>query len=222
MNIQEALLARKSVRAYLDKDVPKEKIEAILAAASHAPSGTNTQPWQVAVVSGEVKKKLSAALVDAFATQGEGKMDYQYYPLVWKSEYKKRRVATGAQLYKQLGIERHDKERRYEQWIANYRAFDAPVMLFFFLDPDMQAGSYMDYGMFWQSVMLAAVAEGLATCPQAALGQFPETIKETLGYDKELILLGGMALGYEDREAKVNQYRTPREGVETFTRFFGM
>ncbi len=223
MNVEEALFARKSVRAYLDKEVPKEKIEKILAAASRAPSGTNTQPWNVAVVAGELKKKLTAALLDAFARQGkEGNMDYQYYPFVWKGEYKKRRVATGAQLYKELGIERHDKKRRYEQWLANYRAFDAPVILFFLIDASMQAGSFIDYGMFWQSLMLAAMEEGLASCPQAALAQFPEITREILGYEEEMLVLGGMALGYEDTGAKVNQYRTPREEVGTFTRFFGI
>lgn len=222
MNINEALLSRKSVRAYLQKEVSKEKIEAILTSARHAPSGTNAQPWKVAVVAGEIKDKLTSALVTAFNEQGHGEMDYQYYPLEWKDEYKRRRVETGAQLYKELGIERHDKKRRREQWLANYRAFDAPVILFFFLDPTMQAGSYLDYGMFWQSIMLAAVREGLATCPQAALGQFPKITKKTLGYDDEIVLLGGSALGYEDTTAKVNQYRTPREEISTFTRFFGI
>jgi nitroreductase len=93
-------------------------------------------------------------------------------------------------------------------------------MLFFFLDPQMEKGSFIDYGMFLQSIMLAAVAEGLATCAQAALGQYPQLIKESLGYDQSNILLCGMALGYEDSTAAVNQYRTPREEVESFTRFF--
>lgn len=221
MDTRQTLLARKSVRAFLQKDVPRKEIEAILNAARHAPSGTNAQPWKVAVVSGETRKRLTSALIDAFEQQqGEGKMDYQYYPLEWKDEYKKRRIATGAQLYKELGIERHDKEGRRKQWLANYRGFDAPVILFFFLDPAMQAGSYMDYGMFLQSIMLMAVEQGLATCPQAALGQFPEITKEILGYSAEMIVLGGIALGYEDPDAKVNQYRTPREEIDTFVRFF--
>lgn len=93
-------------------------------------------------------------------------------------------------------------------------------MLFFFLDPAMQKGSFLDYGMFIQSVMLAALEEGLATCPQAALGQYPELIKDSLGYAQDTILLCGMALGYEDQKAPVNNYRTPREEVENFTRFF--
>ena len=156
----------------------------------------------------------------AFRSQGAGTMDYHYYPENWQEPYKARRIACGNQLYGALGIDRKDKEARLEQWIANYRAFDAPVVLFFFLDPSMQIGSFLDYGMFIQSVMLAAQELGLATCPQAALGQFPQLIKDYLGYKPEMILVCGMALGYEDRQAPINSYRTPREGVEHFARFF--
>ena len=93
-------------------------------------------------------------------------------------------------------------------------------MLYFFMDPGMEAGSYMDYGMFLQSVMLAAVEEGLATCPQAALGEYPKIVKDALGFPEDSILLCGMALGYEDSAAEVNNYRTSREPVDAFTRFF--
>lgn len=220
MNINEALRERKSVRAYLNKPVVQEKIVRILQTARHAPSGTNAQPWQVAVVTGKKKHELTEAMVASFNKDGIGTMDYTYYPLEWHEPYKKRRVSCGAQLYSALNIERRDKARRLEQWIANYRAFDAPVILFFFLDPVMEKGSFLDYGMFLQSVMLAALEEGLATCPQAALGQYPDLIKEALGYSRGTILICGMALGYEDKEAPVNTYRTPREEVEIFTRFF--
>ncbi|MGB3221536.1 MAG: nitroreductase [Desulforhopalus sp.] len=220
MNITEALSLRKSTRAFLDKPVSKEKIVEILKAARHAPSGTNAQPWQVAVVAGKKKDELTKAMETAFRTEGIGTMDYLYYPVEWHEPYKRRRVACGAQLYAALNIKRQDKAGRIEQWIANYRAFEAPVILFFFLDPEMQKGSYLDYGMFIQSVMLAALEEDLATCPQAALGQYPQLIKDALGYSRETILICGMALGYEDKEAPVNNYRTPREEVETFTRFF--
>lgn len=220
MNVMEALAARKSTRAFLDREVSREKIIRILKAAGHAPSGTNVQPWQVAVVTGKKKEELTTAMNTAFQKEGGGTMDYQYYPLEWCEPYKKRRVSCGAQLYAALGIKRHDKEARLTQWAANYQAFGAPVILFFFLDPIMKKGSFLDYGMFIQSVMLAAVEEGLATCAQAALGQFPDLVKDALGYDRETILIGGMALGYEDKDAKVNSYRTPREEVEVFTRFF--
>jgi nitroreductase len=220
MNITEALCQRKSVRAFLDKSIPKEKIVSILKAARHAPSGTNAQPWQVAVVTGQTKNTLTTAMEDAFRKGGIGSMDYTYYPLEWHEPYKKRRVSCGAQLYNALNIDRRDRRGRIEQWIANYRAFEAPVILFFFLDSVMQKGSFLDYGMFIQSVMLAALEEGLATCPQAALGQYPALVKDTLGYSHDTVLLCGMALGYEDKDAPVNSYRTPREEVEVFTKFF--
>lgn len=220
MNIIAALHQRKSTRAFLTKPVEKNKIVRILEAASHAPSGTNAQPWQVAVVSGKKKKELTQAMENAFRSTGPGAMDYLYYPTEWHEPYNKRRVTCGAQLYAALNIERRDKARRLEQWVANYRAFDAPVILFFFLDRVMQKGSFLDYGMFIQSVMLAALEEGLATCAQAALGQYPALVKDLLGYVPETTLLCGMALGYEDTGAPVNAYRTGREEVAIFTRFF--
>lgn len=220
MNVIDALKQRKSTRAFLDTEVEREQLVRILHAARHAPSGTNAQPWQVAVVTGRKKQALTEAMVTAFKNDGLGEMDYQYYPLKWHEPYKKRRVACGAQLYSALQIDRRDRARRLEQWTANYRAFDAPVILFFFLDGAMQKGSFLDYGMFIQSVMLAAVAEGLATCAQAALGQYPQLVKEMLGYSQDTTLICGMALGYEDKDAPVNSYRTPREEVEVFSRFF--
>ncbi len=220
MNISDALRERKSTRAFLDKPVDRDRIIRILRAARHAPSGTNAQPWQVAVVSGKRKEELSGILGRAFTESGPGAMDYHYYPVDWHEPYKSRRVACGAQLYTAVGIDRRDRERRLAQWAENYRAFGAPVMLFFFLDPVMQKGSFLDYGMFLQSVMLAALEEGLATCAQAALGQYPELIKKFLGYSRETTLICGMALGYEDKDAPINGYRTPREEVAIFTRFF--
>lgn len=220
MNVIDALQQRKSTRAFLPKPVDREKIVTLLRAARHAPSGTNAQPWQAAVVSGKKKAALTQAMENAFREKGPGTMDYHYYPLEWHEPFNKRRVTCGGQLYSALNINRHDKERRLLQWAANYRAFDAPVILFFFLDPVMQKGSFLDFGMFIQSVMLAAVEVGLATCAQAALGQYPELVKDFLGYNQETTLICGMALGYEDKDAPVNNYRTEREEITVFTRFF--
>lgn len=220
MDVFDALAERKSVRAFLDKPVAAELITDILAAASHAPSGANTQPWQVAVLTGEAKLRLQQALLDAFQARQASEMDYQYYPLEWASPYRERRNDCGMQLYQALDIARDDKERRLSQWAANYRAFDAPVMLLFFLDAGMQAGSFLDSGMFVQSVMLAAQARGLATCPQAALAEYPTIVKTQLGYPADSTLLCGMSMGYEDTDHPVNHYRTPRQPVSAFTRFF--
>jgi len=220
MNVIEALKQRKSVRAYLDKSVEDEKIQTILDAARHSPSGTNTQPWQVAVVTGETKLKLQDKIETAFRNGDRGKADYDYYPKQWESPYSDRRKECGLLMYSTLEIKREDKERQLDQWAANYRSFDAPVMMLFLIDPIMERGSYMDYGMFLQSIMLAAEDQGLATCPQASLGDYPHIIKPELGYADDTVLLCGISLGYEDKEAVVNSYRTSRIAVDTFTRFF--
>lgn len=123
-------------------------------------------------------------------------------------------------MYSTLEIQREDKQRQLDQWASNYRAFDAPVMLLFFIDKVMEKGSYLDYGMFLQSIMLAAVAEGLATCPQAALAEYPEIVKSELGYSDGQVLVCGMSLGYEDKSHKVNSYRTTREPLEELVKYF--
>lgn len=220
MQFSETILERKSTRAFLNKTVEKDKIQRILELASHAPSGVNTQPWQVAVVSGEKKKQLDHLLEDAFRSGRKASLDYQYYPKKFKEPYKSRRKACGLKMYATLAIKREDKQRQMDQWAANYRAFDAPVALFFFVDAIAEKGSFLDYGMFLQSIMLAAVAQGLATCPQAALAEYPDIVKTTLGYDQELILICGMALGYEDKNALINSYRTDREDYTSFTHFY--
>lgn len=220
MKVVEALQQRKSVRAFLDKAVDEGMINAILDAARHAPSGANTQPWHVAVVTGETKQKLQTQIESAFRAGDKGRADYTYYPEEWIEPYKSRRKDCGMQLYSTMKIAREDKEQQLEQWAANYRAFDAPVMLLFFMDKHMQTGSFIDYGMFLQSLMLAALEHGLATCPQAAFADYAEIIKATLEYPQDDILLCGMSLGFEDKTALVNSYRTPRESVELFTRYF--
>ncbi len=220
MNVIDALKHRKSVRAFADKAVTADTIHALLDAAKHSPSGTNTQPWQVAVVQGEKKIDLQQKIEQAFRGGDKGKADFDYYPKEWISPFKDRRKECGLLMYSTLDIKREDKERQMDQWAANYRAFDAPVMLLFFMNPIMEKGSFMDYGMFLQSIMLAAEDLGLATCPQASVADYPHIIKPELGYSDDSILLCGIALGYEDKDALINSYRTSRLEVEEFTQFF--
>mgnify|MGYP000333147200 CR=1 FL=1 len=177
MDVSEALRKRKSVRSFIDKDVAIEDIKEILESAGHAPSGVNTQPWQVLVLTGDQKQQLQSKMEAEFRAGQKGKMDYQYYPLEWIEPYKARRKECGLQMYSALEISREDKEKQLNQWAANYRAFDAPVMLLFYMDGVMETGSFLDYGMFIQSVMLAATEKGIATCPQAALAEYPEIVK---------------------------------------------
>lgn len=220
MDVIQALTQRKSVRAFLDKPVSHDLIVQILNYARCSPSGTNTQPWQVAVVSGQTKSELDKRLIDAFWNQTPRNPDYNYYPKTMNKEFKRRRIDCGFLLYQTLGISREDKDARLKQWARNYEAFGAPVVLYLFADKLIDKGSFMDYGMFMQSIMLMACQLGLATCPQAALAEYPEIVKTHLNYPNDSILLGGIAIGYEDTQAIINSYRTPREAVDSFTRFF--
>ncbi|MDB3972638.1 MAG: nitroreductase family protein [Candidatus Thioglobus sp.] len=219
MDVKTALEKRKSTRAFLNKEVPITIVNAILEQAKTAPSGVNTQPWKVAVLSGQSKKDLEQKMESEFRAGNKGVMDYQYYPEQWEAEYKQRRKACGLLMYSTLQIKREDKQRQLDQWAANYRAFDAPIMLLFFIDKIMEKGSYVDYGMFLQSIMLSAVEHGLATCPQAALAEYPEIVKKELGYEDQ-VLICGMALGYEDTTKDVNNYRTGREDLDKLVRYF--
>jgi len=223
MKLADAIRNRYSCRAFLDREVEADKIERILRLATRAPSGGNLQPWRVAVVSGRAKRALAAEMEARFRAGVRGKPDYRYYPEHWTEPYKSRRFACGRQLYSALGIEREDKDRRREQWIENYRSFGAPVVLYLYMESHLvtgTSGAYVDLGIFLQSLMLAALEEGLATCPQQALAEYPRIVKQTLDLRDDTVLVCGVALGYEDPSAPVNQYRTPRAEPVEFVRYF--
>lgn len=220
MNIIEAIRGRASTRAFLDRAVARETIEAILEAARWAPSGGNTQPWEVAVVTGDLKQQIGDRMVAALRSGDPGSADYQYYAHRFPEPYRTRRFTCGMALYDALGIARTDKEARAQQWEQNYHGFGAPVELFFFVDAALEMGSWIDTGMFIQNVMLAARAYDLETCPQAALAEYPDIVRELLGLPPEKKLVCGVAMGYPDRAAPVNNYRTGREPVDVFTRWY--
>lgn len=220
MDIITAIKTRKSTRAFLEHEVEDEKIKFILDASRWAPSGANMQPWQVAVVRGEIKHRISEALIKARNAGSQENPDYQYYPAEWFEPYKSRRRETGLALYSALGIHREDTPTRTEAWYNNYRFFGAPVGLLVFLDRRLGQGSWMDIGMFLQNIMLVAEGEGLATCPQASLAEYPGVVRQILGIGEHMALACGISLGYPDTLAAVNNYRTPREPVEAFTTWY--
>ena len=220
--VDAAITTRRSLRAFLPTPVPRETVEAILEVASRAPSGTNTQPWKVHVLTGEAKRALSREIRAAFddppwaATHTEA---YAYYPKEWRSPYIDRRRKVGWDLYSLLGIGKSDKARMHEQHGRNYDFFDAPVGLMFTIDTVLQQGSWLDYGMFLQNVMVAARARGLDTCPQAAFTQFHRIIARRLGLAEGETLVCGMSLGHADPDAVANRLVTEREPVAGFARF---
>jgi nitroreductase len=218
-----AITSRMSVRAFLPQAVPRQLIEELLTVAARAPSGTNTQPWQVHVLTGAAKTALSADILQAFndpVQRAQHTEAYAYYPTEWQSPYIDRRRKVGWDLYTLLGIGKTDKERMHQQHARNYSFFDAPVGLMFTIDTVMRQGSWLDYGMFLQNVMVAARARGLSTCPQAAFTQFHRIILQHLRCDaSKQTLVCGMALGYADASAVENTLVTERAPVATFAQF---
>lgn len=221
MDCIKAIQNRQSIRAYTEKAVPRALIEKILLAARFAPSGVNTQPWRVAVVTGDIKASISNAFIEAREQEKPPNPDYNYYPSDWFEPYQNRRKACGLALYSAVGIEKGDTEKRKVQWYKNYTFFGAPVGLFFFLDQRMEKGSWLDMGMFIQNVMLAARDLGLETCPQAAMAEYPDIVRAQLQLDTQWAVVCGMALGYADMSHPINQYRTKREPLDTFCQWFG-
>lgn len=217
-----AIVSRRSIRAFLPTPVPREEIEAILDVARHCASGVNTQPWHVHVLTGAAKDRLSAAVLEAYDDpKVVAQLDepYDYYPREWVSPYIDRRRTLGWNLYSLLGIARGDKPRMHAQHARNYRFFDAPVGLIFTIDRVMQQGSFIDYGMFLQSIMVAARGRGLDTCPQAAFTTFHRIIARELGIPDRQQLVCGMSLGYADPSRVENSLVSEREPVSNFTCF---
>ena len=222
--VDQAIASRQSMRQFLPTPVPKETIAHLLALASRAPSGTNTQPWRAYVLQGASRDALVGKVCQAHdalranpALIAEYREEYDYYPEKWVSPYIDRRRENGWGLYGLLGIGKGDKDKMHAQHQRNFRFFDAPVGLMFTLDRVMGRGSLVDYGMFLQSIMVGARGHGLHTCPQAAWNGFAKIILPHIGAGENEMLVCGMALGYADEAELVNTFRTPRVSAKDFT-----
>ena len=225
-SVDAALTSRMSARAFLPREVPRELITEILGLASHAPSGSNIQPWRVYVLQGQARDSLVEQVCAAHDAQyadpslaDQYQEEYTYYPHRWFEPYLGRRRENGWGLYGLLGIERGEKDKMHAQHHRNFLFFDAPVGLIFTIDRELDTGSFIDYGMFLQSIMLAARARGLHTCPQAAWNRYPSIVLPHVGAGANEMLVCGMALGWADEQALVNTFDTPREPVESFTQW---
>jgi nitroreductase len=208
--VDAAITSRRSIRAFLDKPVERDEIARILDVAARAPSGTNTQPWKVYVLTGAARARLSNAIlaVNADPEKARGHAE----------EYAYRRK-VGWDLYSLLGLGRDNKAGMAAQHARNYAFFDAPVGLIFTIDRIMAQGSWLDYGMFLQNIMVAARARGLDTCPQAAFTQYHRIISAELDLPASEMVVCGMALGWADPARVENTLVTEREPSHGFARF---
>ncbi len=221
MTVSEAVLSRRSVRAFLPTPVPVELISEILRKASRAPSGGNVQPWKIYVVAGDPLAEFKARMQERLAESGEGDVPFEYsvYPQPLKAPYRDYRYKNAEDYYGLMGLAREDKAGRRRFFANNYRFFDAPMALFCYVDRSMGPPQWSDLGMFLQNVMLLLREAGLDSCAQECWSHYHRSVAEFLGPPEEWMLFCGMAIGYEDGEALVNRMRADRAPLEAFCHF---
>lgn len=218
MNVSDAIAARRSVRAFLPTAVPGAVVRTLLEKAARAPSGGNLQPWRVHALTGAPLAELLAAVA---ATPPQAAPEYAVYPPDLWEPYRSRRFANAEQLYASIDIPRSDKPARLRQMAKNAQFFGAPVGIFLSIDSAMGAPQWADLGCYLQSVMLLAVEQGLATCPQEYWAHCSDPVKAFLGLPAEQTLFAGIALGYEDEAAAINQWQSERASFDAFAQMRG-
>ncbi|WP_166418956.1 nitroreductase [Cochlodiniinecator piscidefendens] len=220
-DIKSLLMSRRSVRAYLPDPVSKERVAGLLEQARSAPSGANLQPGRYHVLTGGALHNLSEALAQAIAEKRPQVSEYSYFPDPMPAALKQRQRDAGYALYRVLGIERRDIAGRKAQFDLNYRFFDAPVAIVVSIDRAMGKGCYMDLGMSIMAFLTAATGQGLGTCGVGALANYADVAHDVLGLPEDELVVCGIALGWPDETAPVNQFCTTREPLDVFSSFHG-
>lgn len=222
MNVADALNTRMSVRAYLDKPVPRETLEELLITAQRSPSGGNVQPWRVIALTGEARQSVVDMAAGKLAENPAGEpTDRPIYPESLWEPYRSRRFGVGEAMYAALGIPREDKGKRLAWFANNFQFFGAPVALFFVIDERMGHGQWAHTGMYMQSVALLATEIGLGTCMQECWGILRPSLKAHLGLAETEMVYCGMALGYPDPDHPVNGMRSDRAPLSEIVEFRG-
>lgn len=214
--VTDAVVTRRSLRAFLPEPVSTEVLQGILTTASRAPSGTNMQPWNVHLLTGGTLQKVSGAVLKDYDNNVPYDEEQPYYPDKFFEPYLGRRRKVGWDLYNLVGIEKGDKNKMKAQHRRNYEFFSAPAGAVFTIHRDLNIGSWLDYGMYLQNVMLLAREAGLHTCPQAAFCGYHKSIRRVLPLKDEEIVVCGMSIGYADFDAVENTLETERASLAEF------
>lgn len=215
MDVTEAVLRRKSIRAFLPTPVDDSVIADLLTTASRSPSGGNLQPWRIYVVNGATMDRFRAFIADRRIEPPA----YDIYPSPLKEPYRSSRFRNGEDLYATIDIPREDKPARLAQFAKNYDFFGAPAALFCFIDREMGPPQWSDLGMFLQTFMLLAQEAGLDTCPQEAWASYEGAVSEFVAAPPELRIFCGMAIGHADWDHPINTLVTERESLDAFATF---
>ncbi len=219
MELLEGIETRRSIRAFKSTPITKEVLERILKAASKSPSYTNTQPWEVVVVSGERKEELSRVLCELVESDITPNPDLPS-PENWPPELERRAREHGMRRFQAIGIERENEQQRKEMRLSNFKFYGAPCVLFLFMDSMLSSWSVFDMGLFAQTIILAAHSFGVGSCLQASLVGYPDAVRQFLSVPKTKQLVLGISMGYPDLEARINTYQSTRVGLDDFTQLY--
>ncbi len=220
-DVFEAARTRRSIRAYKADPVPLHILREIVELGRWAPSGSNIQPWRVHVMTGATLQRVGSAIQQAFLNnETDHQRDYNYYTDPIEEPYLARRRACGWGLYGTLGIGRGDHEKSTAYRAGNYNFFGAPAGLVLAIDRKLEVGSWFDYGMFAQTLMLAARARGLHTCPEASIASYPDIVRRELNIAREYTIMCGIAMGYAQTDAVVNTFQPARIALEDYATFY--
>lgn len=215
MDLYEGMKNRQSIRGFLPQAITKEEIEQILESAGNSPSYTNTQPWEVVVVSGARKDELSNKLLELAKNQTPAKPDIPF-PASWPLDMENRTKEHGARRLDTLGIARGDEEGRRKLNLMNYEFYGAPCAAFLFMDKNLGEWSLFDMGLFTQNLLLAAYDKGIGSCIHASVTGYAEEIKKHFNIDKTKKLVVCVSLGYPDYNAKLNNYRSIKKDLNEY------
>jgi nitroreductase len=222
LTLSAAVDTRRSVRAFLNRPVDMALIKQILALAARAPSGGNLQPWRITILAGKPLERFRCVMARRIAENPtRDEMQYQVYPDNLAEPYRTQRFRVGEAMYATLGIPREDKAARLRWFHRNYQFFGAPVGLFVFVDRHMGVAQWVDLGIYLQTVMLLLRSNGLDSCPQEAWAAYHTEVSGFLGTDADWVLFSGLAVGYADETAPVNNFRSERMALDNFATVVG-
>jgi nitroreductase len=217
-SVDEAICLRRSVRGFLADEVQEDALRDALELAQRAPSSCNVQPWAPHIVSGQTLRRLKEALLAAGANDLPIRPDWPA-ELTYSGVYRERQVEAARKLYNAMKIERRDLVGRKNALLRNYAFFFAPHVMFIFLPEPFDTREATDVGMYAQTLMLALAARGIASCPQGALGHYPDIVRAHLAVPSSHKLLLGISFGYEDTSEAANASRADRAIIDQVVKF---
>ena len=219
MSVSDIIKQRKSVRAYLDKQVDSELIETIFSEAQHSPSNCNTQPWHVTVISGDARNVLEKAMLNQIMNGDAPNPHFKPGDQGLENQYRKRQIACAISLYDSLDIKYEEKEKRQQLMLRNWQFFGAPHVAFFSMPKSMGEINAVDMGIYLQTVMLLMTENGLASCPQGALAMYPDAVYDMANIPEDCAIMFGLSFGYSAEKEPINSFDVGREPLSNSVEF---